>query len=88
MRVWVLAGFYASGRERKLAGKTFSKIFFFPAFACVGKKKLHRAVQNGTVQFFFFEEKKKNLGVTQKWVMTVAPLFTMLAEQRLCVVSL
>jgi hypothetical protein len=54
MRVWVLAGFYASGRERKLAGKTFSKIFFFPAFACAGKKKLHSAVQNGTVQFFFF----------------------------------
>jgi hypothetical protein len=37
---------------------------------------------------FFFEEKEKNLGVTQKWVMIVAPLFTMLTEQRLCVVSL
>jgi hypothetical protein len=28
------------------------------------------------------------LGVTQKWVMTVALLFTMLTEQRFCVVSL
>ena len=28
-----------------------------------------------------------NWGITQKWVMTVAPLFTMLTKQRFCVVS-
>jgi hypothetical protein len=47
-------------------GKTFSKIFFFLAFACAGKKKLHRAVQNGIMQFFFLKNRKKILGVTQK----------------------
>jgi hypothetical protein len=62
---------------RERAGKRF-KIFFSPVSAFAGEKKLHCAVQNGTVQFFFFifllffiEEKKKNLGVTQKWVMTI-----------------
>ena len=78
----------------KLSGKRF-KIFFFPASAWA-RKKGNSAVQNGTVLVFFFFlrkrnviwKKKKNLGVTQKWVMTVAPLFTMLTEQRLCVVSL
>jgi hypothetical protein len=36
----------------------------------------------------FFEKKKKWIwGITQKWVMTVAPLFTMLTKQRLWVVS-
>jgi hypothetical protein len=56
------------GRESERE-KHFQKIFFFPDFACAGKKKLHRAVQNGPCRFFF-EEKKKNLGVIQKWVMT------------------
>ena len=28
-----------------------------------------------------------NWGITQKWVMIVAPLFTMLTEQRFCIVS-
>jgi hypothetical protein len=77
----------------KLSGKRF-KIFFFPASAWAGKKG-NNAVQNDTVLVFFFLrkrnviwKKKKNLGVTQKWVMTVAPLFTMLTEQRLCVESL
>jgi hypothetical protein len=75
---------------RERAGKRF-KIFFSPVSAFAGEKKLHCTVQNGTVQFFFFfflKKRKKNLGVTQKWVMTVAPLFTMLTEQGLCVISL
>jgi len=64
--VWVLTGFYeVEGRESERE-KHFQKIFFFPDFACAGKKKLHSAVQNNTVQVFFFEEKKKSLGVTQK----------------------
>jgi hypothetical protein len=49
-----------------VSGKKISKIFFSPVSAFAGEKKLHSAVQNGTVQFFFFEEKEKNLGVTQK----------------------
>ena len=69
MVVWVLAGYgcvQVEGRESERE-KHFQKIFFFPDFACAGKKKLHSAVQNSTVQvFFFFEEKKKSLGVTQK----------------------
>jgi len=49
-----------------VSGKKISKIFFSPVSAFAGEKKMHRAVQNGTVQFFFvFEEKEKNLGVTK-----------------------
>jgi hypothetical protein len=40
-------------REGRIAGKV-SKIIFSPVSAFAGEKKLHRAVQNGTVQFFFF----------------------------------
>ena len=60
MWVWVLTGFYeVEGRESERE-KHFQKIFFFPDFACAGKKKLHRAVQNGTVHgFFFFLKKRK-----------------------------
>jgi hypothetical protein len=61
--------FWASGVERekgRIAGK-ISKILFSPVSAFTGEKKLHSAVQNGTVQFFiFFEEKEKRFGVTQK----------------------
>jgi hypothetical protein len=58
------------GKEKeKVSGKKISKIFFSPIFAFAGEKKLHCAIKNSTVQFFF-EEKEKNLGVTQKWVMT------------------
>jgi hypothetical protein len=39
-------------REGRIAGKV-SKIIFSPVSAFAGEKKLHRAVQNGTVQFFF-----------------------------------
>jgi hypothetical protein len=48
--------FWASGVERdkgRITGK-ISKIFFSPVSAFAGEKKLHCAVQNGTVQFFFF----------------------------------
>jgi len=48
--------FWASGVERdkgRIAGK-ISKILFSPVSAFAGEKKLHSAVQNGTVQFFFF----------------------------------
>jgi hypothetical protein len=37
-----------------VSGKKISKIFFSPISAFAGEKKMHRAVQNGTVQFFFF----------------------------------
>jgi len=37
-----------------LSGKKISKIFFSPVSAFAGEKKLHSAVQNGTVQFFIF----------------------------------
>jgi hypothetical protein len=47
-------GKWGGEREEKNSRKQRFKIFFFPASACAGKKKLHRAVQNGTVQFFFF----------------------------------
>ena len=38
----------------------------------------------GLFSFFvlFLKRMKTNLGVTQKWVMTVAPLFTMLTKQK------
>ena len=63
------------GREKeRVSGKKISKIFFSPVSAFAGEKKLHRAVQNSTVQVFFFEEKKKKLEVTQKWVMTICML--------------
>jgi hypothetical protein len=54
--------------KEKVSGKKISKIFFSPVSAFAGEKKLHSAVQNGTVLFFFFfqEKEKKNLGVTQK----------------------
>ena len=73
----------------KVSGKKIFKNTLLPCLCiCRGEEaaqcrsKQHRAV------FFFFKKRKKNLGVTQKWVMTVAPLFTMLTKQRLCVVSL
>jgi hypothetical protein len=50
---WVLTGFYASRRERKWSGKRFSKIFFFPAFACTGKKE-NSAVKTALFRCFFF----------------------------------
>jgi hypothetical protein len=46
--------------KEKLAGKDL-KISFSPVSAFSGeKKKLHSAVQNGTVQFFFFFLEKEN----------------------------
>ena len=51
-------GKWGGEREEKNSRKQRFKIFFFPASACAGKK-LHRAVQNGTVQFFFFFKKKE-----------------------------
>jgi hypothetical protein len=59
-------GKWGGEREEKNSGKQRFKIFFFPASACAGKKNLHRAVQNGTVQFFFlfffgFKKKKKKI---------------------------
>jgi hypothetical protein len=55
--------FWASGVERekgRIAGK-ISKILFSPVSAFVGEKKLHSAVQNGTVQFYFFKRKGKKI---------------------------
>jgi hypothetical protein len=68
--VWVMRDFWASGVERekgRIAGK-FSKISFFSPVSAFAGEKLHRAVQNGTVQFFFFfflRKGKQNLGVIQ-----------------------
>jgi hypothetical protein len=51
------------GREKeRVSGKKISKIFFPPISTFAREKKLHRAVQNGTVQVFFYEEKKKKIG--------------------------
>jgi hypothetical protein len=41
-------------------GKTFSKIFFFPAFAYAGKEE-NNAVQNGTVSVIFYIYKKRKM---------------------------
>jgi len=51
--------------------KKISKIFFSPVSAFAGEKKLHSAVQNGTVQFFFcfffvFLRKGKKIGSDPK----------------------
>jgi hypothetical protein len=46
-------GKWGGEREKgRITGK-ISKILFSPVSAFVGEKKLHSAVQNGTVQFFF-----------------------------------
>jgi len=73
-----------------VSGKKISKIFFSLVSAFAGEKSCTVPFKTAPCSFFFFffEEKEKRFGVTQKWVMTVAPLFTMLTEQRLCVVSL
>jgi hypothetical protein len=53
-------------REKgRIAGK-ISKILFSPVSAFAGEKKLHSAVQNGTVQFYFFKEKEKIFGGNPK----------------------
>jgi len=59
-RVWLCGygscGIFGQGVERekgRIAGK-FSKISFFSPVSAFAGEKLHRAVQNGTVQFFFF----------------------------------
>jgi hypothetical protein len=44
-----------------VSGKMISKILFSPVSTFAGEKKLHRAVQNGTVQFFFFLRKGKQI---------------------------
>jgi hypothetical protein len=42
------------GKEKeKVSGKKISKIFFSPISAFAEEKKLHRAIKNSTVQFFF-----------------------------------
>jgi hypothetical protein len=56
--------FWASGVERekgRIAGKISKISFFSPVSAFAGEKKLHSAVQNGTMQFFFsfFLKKRK-----------------------------
>jgi hypothetical protein len=87
-------GKWGGEREGKNSGKIFKNILLLPCLCICRGEEAARAVQNSTVQVFFsffsifLRKGKQNLGVTQKWVMTVAPLFTMLTEQRLCVVSL
>jgi hypothetical protein len=66
-------------REKENSGKQRFKIFFFLASACAGKKEnnaktvLFRVVFFLFFLFLFLKRMKTNLGVTQKWVMTVAP---------------
>jgi hypothetical protein len=56
--VWVLTGFYeVEGRESERE-KHFQKIFFFPDFACAGKK------ENSLV--FFLKKKKRKENVIWK----------------------
>jgi hypothetical protein len=51
------------GREKeRVSEKKISKIFFPPISTFAREKKLHRAVQNGTVQVFFFKKRKKKFG--------------------------
>jgi hypothetical protein len=68
--------FWSSEESKTDNGKRLKKNLLLPCFACAGKKE-NSAVQNDIVSvffpFFFFKERKMNLGVTQKWVMTVAP---------------
>jgi hypothetical protein len=67
-------GKWGGEREQENIGKQRFKIFFFPASACAGKKEnsakttLFRVV---FFSFFFLKRMKTNLGVTQKWVMTI-----------------
>jgi hypothetical protein len=56
------AGFLASGVERESGENDLNMRSEEEAAQC--RSKRHRA------GFFFFEEKEKKLGVTQKWVMT------------------
>jgi hypothetical protein len=54
-------GKWGGEREGKNSGKNF-KNSLLPCLC----------IQNGTVRFFFFlKKRKKDLGVTQKWVMTI-----------------
>jgi hypothetical protein len=54
-------GKWGGEREKgRITGK-ISKILFSPVSAFVGEKKLHSAVQNGTVQFYFFKRKGKKI---------------------------
>jgi len=80
-------GFVGKLEEKEDSGKKIFEIFFFPVSACAGKKENNAKTTLFRV-VFFLKKMKSNLGVTQKWVMTVAPLFTMLTEQRLCIVGL
>jgi len=80
------------GREKeRVSGKKISKIFFSPVSTFAGEKKLHRAVQNGTVQGFFFEEKKKKIGSYPKMgydnmhVMLTLRYFCLLRYSFFCV---
>jgi hypothetical protein len=70
-RVWLCGyGFWqgfmqVEGRESERE-KHFKKSSSSLPFACAGKKKLHSAVQNGTVQGFFFVNKRKKFGSDPK----------------------
>jgi hypothetical protein len=57
---------YASGRERKWAGKGFEKPSSPLSLHSQGKKKQHSAVQNDTVQFSFFFWKGSVIGKNPK----------------------
>jgi len=59
------AGFLGQVGCKERAGKNISKMLLSLVSAFAGEKKLHSAVQNGTVQFFF-EEKKNEFGSDSK----------------------
>jgi len=83
-------GYVRGGGERE-SGKKHFKNLLLPCL-CIRRGeehaqcrlKWHRVM---LFSFFSFFLKEMNLEITQKWVMTVALLFTMLMKQRFCVVS-
>jgi hypothetical protein len=47
------AGFLGQVGCKERAGKNISKTLLSPVSTFAGEKKLHSAIQNGTMQFFF-----------------------------------
>jgi hypothetical protein len=58
-------------KGEKVSGKNiFKKSSSSLTLHAQGRRSCTVPFKTAPCRFFFFEEKKKNLGVTQKWVMT------------------